>query len=223
VNDVGLRVAQGQSVAITGPSGSGKSTLLHLLGGLDRPSGGSVWLGHEKIDHLSERALAQVRRRRAGFVFQAFHLLEEMTALENVELPALLDGGAAHAARSQARSLLERVGLADRYNFLPSQLSGGQKQRVAIARALVNTPLLIFADEPTGNLDTGAAVEVLRLFTDLHASGQTLVVVTHDERVACTMSRRVFMRDGAVKERDLVTDKTVELPTAPDAFASPER
>jgi ABC-type lipoprotein export system ATPase subunit len=191
-----------------GPSGCGKSTLLHLLGGLDRPSGGEVWLGGRRIDQLSERALARMRRKAVGFVFQAFHLMDELTAVENVELPALVDGRSPRAARRQARDLLERVGLAERARFLPSALSGGQRQRVAIARALSSRPLVVFADEPTGNLDSAATVDVLRLFDGLHEAGQTLVIVTHDERIAATADRLISMRDGAFVDETRLTGGT---------------
>jgi ABC-type lipoprotein export system ATPase subunit len=197
VDGVDLDVAPGESVAVMGPSGCGKSTLLHLLGGLDRPSDGEVWLGERRIDQLGEKALARMRRSAVGFVFQAFHLMDELTARENIELSALMAGRSPRAARRRAADLLERVGLADRAGFLPSALSGGQRQRVAIARALSNEPLVVFADEPTGNLDSAATVDVLRLFESLHEAGQTLVVVTHDERIAATADRLISMRDGA--------------------------
>ena len=197
VDGVDLDVAAGESVAVMGPSGCGKSTLLHLLGGLDRPSSGEVWLGGRRIDQIGERGLARMRRSAVGFVFQAFHLMDELTARENVELSALLAGRSPGAARRRAADLLERVGLADRAGFLPSALSGGQRQRVAIARALSNEPLVVFADEPTGNLDSAATVDVLRLFESLHEAGQTLVIVTHDERIAATADRLISMRDGA--------------------------
>ncbi|MEU9357034.1 ABC transporter ATP-binding protein [Streptomyces sp. NPDC048301] len=196
VDEVDLDVPVGQTLAVTGPSGCGKSTLLHLLGGLDRPTGGEVWLGGRRVDHLGERALARLRRRAVGFVHQAFHLMDELTAAENVELPALLAGASLRRARARAAEMLDRAGLADRARHLPSELSGGQRQRVAIARALVNEPLLVLADEPTGNLDSVATHDILRLFGELRAGGQTLVVVTHDERVAATADRVVSMRDG---------------------------
>ena len=205
VDAVDLDVASGETVAVMGPSGCGKSTLLHLLGGLDRPSGGELWLAGERIDQLGERALARLRRDTAGFVFQAFHLMDELTAAENVELPALLAGRSARWARRRAADLLEQVGLADRARFLPSALSGGQRQRVAIARALVSGPQLVLADEPTGNLDSQSTVEVLRLFEDLHASGQTLVIVTHDSRIAATADRLISMRDGAFVDETRLT------------------
>jgi ABC-type lipoprotein export system ATPase subunit len=208
VDGVDLDVDSGESVAVMGPSGCGKSTLLHLLGGLHRPSGGEVSLGGRRIDQLGEKALARLRRTAVGFVFQAFHLMEELTAIENVELPALLDGRSPRAARRRGVELLERVGLADRAGFLPSALSGGQRQRVAIARALSSEPLVVFADEPTGNLDSAATVDVLRLFEHLHHAGQTLVVVTHDERIAATADRLISMRDGAFVDETRLTGGT---------------
>jgi putative ABC transport system ATP-binding protein len=197
VDGVDLAIDAGETVAVMGPSGCGKSTLLHLLGGLDRPSGGEMWLNGRRIDDIGEKALARMRRTAVGFVFQAFHLMEELTAVENVELPALLAGRSPRAARRRAEELLAQVGLADRARFLPSALSGGQRQRVAIARALSNEPLAVLADEPTGNLDSAATLDVLQLFESLHESGQTLVVVTHDARIAATADRMISMRDGA--------------------------
>jgi ABC-type lipoprotein export system ATPase subunit len=208
VDGADLEVAPGETVAVMGPSGCGKSTLLHLLGGLDRPSGGEVWLGGRRIDQLGERALARMRRSDVGFVFQAFHLMDELTAIENVELPALLDGRSPRAAHRRSAALLERVGLADRASFLPSALSGGQRQRVAIARALSSQPLVVFADEPTGNLDSAATIDVLRLFDSLHQGGQTLVVVTHDERIAATADRLISMRDGVFVDETRLTGGT---------------
>jgi putative ABC transport system ATP-binding protein len=208
VDGVDLAVAPGETVAVMGPSGCGKSTLLHLLGGLDRPSGGEVWLGGQRIDELGERALARMRRTAVGFVFQAFHLMDELTAIENVELPALLDGRSPRTARRRSAELLDRVGLADRARFLPSALSGGQRQRVAIARALSSQPLVVFADEPTGNLDSAATIDVLRLFDTLHQAGQTLVVVTHDERIAATADRLISMRDGTFVDETRLTGGT---------------
>ena len=197
VDGVDLDIVAGETVAVMEPSGCGKSTLLHLLGGLDRPSGGEVALNGRRIDDIGEKALARMRRTDVGFVFQAFHLMEELTAIENVELSALLAGRSPRAARRRAEELLEQVGLADRARFLPSALSGGQRQRVAIARALSNEPLVVLADEPTGNLDSAATLDVLQLFQGLHESGQTLVIVTHDARIAATADRLISMRDGA--------------------------
>jgi ABC-type lipoprotein export system ATPase subunit len=212
VDDIDLDVASGETVAVMGPSGCGKSTLLHLLGGLDRPSAGELWLAGQRIDQMGERALARLRRDKVGFVFQAFHLMDELTAVENVELPALLAGRPARWSRRRAKTLLDQVGLADRAGFLPSALSGGQRQRVAIARALVSEPLLVLADEPTGNLDSQATIEVLRLFEALHAAGQTLVIVTHDSRIAATADRMISMRDGSfVDETRLTGGSTGDL------------
>ena len=208
VDEVDLSVATGETVAIMGPSGCGKSTLLHLLGGLERPSGGEIELAASRLDQMGERGLARFRRTAVGFVFQAFHLVDELTARENVELPALLAGRPPRAARQRALDLLGRVGLADRAGFLPAALSGGQRQRVAIARALSNEPLVVLADEPTGNLDSAATLEVLRLFGTLHQDGQTLVIVTHDPRIAATADRLITMRDGALVDETLLTGGT---------------
>ena len=205
VDGVDLDVALGETVAIMGPSGCGKSTLLHLLGGLERPSAGTIELAGQPVSDRSERALAHLRRTAIGFVFQGFYLMDELTAIENVELPGLLAGRSPKAARTRARELLTQVGLADRTGFLPSALSGGQRQRVAIARALINQPMIVLADEPTGNLDSTATVEVLRLFEALHESGQTLVIVTHEQRVAATADRLISMRDGAFVDETRMT------------------
>jgi ABC-type lipoprotein export system ATPase subunit len=208
VDNVDLDVAHGETVAVMGPSGCGKSTLLHMLGGLDRPDAGQLWIAGQRIDGMTERGLAAIRRDAVGFVFQAFHLMEELTAVENVELPALLAGRSPRTARRRATELLDQVGLADRARHLPSELSGGQRQRVAIARALANVPLVVLADEPTGNLDSEATVEVLRVFESLHVAGQTLVIVTHDSRIAATADRLVTMRDGAFVDETRLTGGT---------------
>lgn len=208
VDGVDLDIGAGETVAVMGPSGCGKSTLLHLLGGLDRPSGGEVSLNGDRVDDLSEKALARLRRTVVGFVFQAFHLMEELTAVENVELSALLAGRSPRVARRRAEELLEQVGLADRARFLPSALSGGQRQRVAVARALSNEPSVVLADEPTGNLDSAATLDVLNLFESLHRAGQTLVIVTHDARIAATADRMISMRDGAFVDETRLTGGT---------------
>ncbi len=205
VDGVNLDVAAGETVAVMGPSGCGKSTLLHLLGGLDRPTSGELSLAGQRIDAMGERGLARLRREAVGFVFQAFHLMDELTAAENVELPALLAGVSPRRARRRAADLLEQVGLADRARFLPTALSGGQRQRVAVARALANEPLIVLADEPTGNLDSEATLDVLRLFDSLHTAGQTLVIVTHDARIAATADRLISMRDGAFIDQTRLT------------------
>ena len=203
-----LDIAAGETVAVTGPSGCGKSTLLHLLGGLDRPDAGTIVLSGRRVDQLGERGLARMRRDGVGFVFQAFHLMDELTAVENVELPALLAGHSPRTARRRALELLSRTGLADRAKFLPSALSGGQRQRVAVARALANDPVIVLADEPTGNLDSAATLDVLRLFEELHQAGQTLVIVTHDSRIAATADRLITMRDGEFVDETRLTGGT---------------
>jgi putative ABC transport system ATP-binding protein len=208
LDGVELEVVSGETLAVMGPSGCGKSTLLHLLGGLERPSAGEVWLAGRRIDQLSEKALARLRRGAIGFVFQAFHLMDELTALENVELPALLAGRSPSVARRRAAELLDRVGLGDRAEHLPSALSGGERQRVAIARALSNEPQVVLADEPTGNLDSAATLDVLRLLDSLRSAGQTLLIVTHDARIAAAADRLISMRDGAFVEETRLTHGT---------------
>jgi putative ABC transport system ATP-binding protein len=195
---VDLVVDRGSLVAVTGPSGSGKSTLLHLLGGLERPTAGSVHVGGRRTDDLDERALALMRRTHVGFVFQAFNLVPSLSAQENVALPALLAGCGTSDASARARTMLDAVGAGERARFAPAHLSGGQQQRVAIARALVNEPDVVLADEPTGNLDTASAREVMRLLRTAADRGQAIVVVTHDPRVAAAADRVVTLRDGLV-------------------------
>ena len=195
---VDVALEAGEFVAVMGPSGSGKSTLLHLLGGLDRPTAGRVTLDGERIDDRSEADLALLRRRRLGFVFQFFNLIGDLTVGENVELPALLVGASPRDARARREELLNELGLGDRGRAAPAQLSGGEQQRVAIARALVNRPAVLLADEPTGNLDTGSARDVLDLLRREREQGQTILLVTHDARVAAAADRVVTMRDGLV-------------------------
>lgn len=206
VDEIDLEVAAGEAVAVIGPSGCGKSTLLHLLGCLDRPDGGELWLAGRRVDGLSETRLARLRSGSVGFVFQDFHLMEELTAQENVELPALLAGVRHRVASRRASDLLDRVGLSDRARHLPGALSGGQRQRVAVARALITEPLVLFADEPTGNLDSAAGTEVLRLFDELRAEGRTQVIVTHDARIAATADRMITMRDGCFVDETVLAD-----------------
>jgi putative ABC transport system ATP-binding protein len=196
--DVDLTVAPGAFVAIMGKSGSGKTTLLNVVTGIDRPTSGQIWLGDRRIDTLSEAQLAILRRERVGLVFQAFNLLNNMTALENVILPALLVGRSASAARRMASAQLDALGLGRQQHKLPSQLSGGQQQRVAIGRALVNAPDVLCADEPTGNLDAQTGTEVLRLLKELHARGLTIILVTHDPQVASQAQRIITMYDGRI-------------------------
>jgi ABC-type lipoprotein export system ATPase subunit len=208
VCDVDLDIDAGEAVAIVGPSGCGKSSLLYLLGGLDRPTAGKICLDGRRIDGLRETGLARLRRDSIGFVFQAFELVDELTAVENVELPALLARRSPRAARRRAMDLLDQVGLGDRAEHLPAELSGGQRQRAAIARAIANEPRVVLADEPTGNLDSAAATDVLRLFDQVRASGLTLVIVTHDTRIAATADRLISMRDGAFVDETRLTGGT---------------
>jgi putative ABC transport system ATP-binding protein len=212
---VDLEVGAGEFVAVMGPSGCGKSTLLHLLGGLDRPTAGSIELDGRRVESLSEAAWAVLRRRELGFVFQFFNLVGTLTVAENVELPARLVGASTAEARRRREELLERLGVSARADTLPSRLSGGQQQRVAIARALVNRPAVLLADEPTGNLDSASATEVLGLLRELKADGQALVLVTHDARVAASADRVLAMRDGLVVDEARLEDRQ-----APSALVS---
>ena len=196
-----LTVRAGEFVALMGPSGSGKSTLLHLVAGLDRADEGTVALAGVRTEELSSTKLARLRRRHVGLVFQFFHLIEHLSALENVALAALVGGARRQDAVARAGELLDRLGMLERAGELPARLSGGQRQRVAIARALVNRPTLLLADEPTGALDSAGAAEVLDLFRQLNARGQTIVVVTHSAEVAAGASRVVRMRDGRIEAR----------------------
>jgi putative ABC transport system ATP-binding protein len=193
---VSFQIAPGEFVAVRGASGSGKSTLLNLLGCLDRPSSGSYRLDGEDVARYSDKQLARIRNARIGFVFQSFNLLPRTTALENVEMPMVYGDG--NVDRRRAVSALERVGLAARANHFATELSGGEQQRVAIARALINTPALILADEPTGNLDLNAGRDVMRLLEDLHGEGRTILLVTHDDAIAAYAGREILLRDGAI-------------------------
>jgi putative ABC transport system ATP-binding protein len=196
---VSFRVDHGDYVAIMGTSGSGKSTLLNLLGALDRPSSGEVRYGGVDVRTLSDTALAELRNRRIGFVFQAFHLLPRLSALDNVALPLVYRPGSVRERRERATAALEAVGLGDRMDHRPTELSGGQQQRVAIARALVTEPDLILADEPTGNLDTATGEDIMALLERLHAeAGTALVVITHEPEIAGRATRRIELRDGVV-------------------------
>ncbi len=202
LDGVSVRIDSGEMVAITGASGSGKSTLMQVLGCLDRPDSGDYFLDGENVAQLSSDRLAHIRNRKIGFVFQGFHLLPKLTALENVELPLMYAG--VRDAKPAARAALERVGLADRMDNESNKLSGGQRQRVAIARALVGSPSLLLADEPTGNLDSKTGAEILALFHTLNAEGATIVIVTHDVDVAKFGRRRINMMDGQVVDPDEV-------------------
>ncbi|HJS59211.1 MAG TPA: ABC transporter ATP-binding protein [Vicinamibacteria bacterium] len=197
---VDLEIGSNEYVAIVGPSGSGKSTLMNIVGCLDTPTSGEYVLSGERVGGLDRNRLAEIRNRRIGFVFQNFNLLPYATALENVELPLLFAGAAAKERRERASAMLDKVGLGDRLEHKPTELSGGQMQRVAIARALVNTPAILLADEPTGNLDSAAGKAIVSLFAELYAAGQTIVLITHDAGIAKLASRVVQVRDGQIVE-----------------------
>jgi putative ABC transport system ATP-binding protein len=197
---VSLSIDEGDFVAIMGASGSGKSTLMNILGCLDRPTSGRYWLAGEEVEDMAPDALASIRNRRIGFVFQQFNLLPRTSALENVELPMVYAGVKPAERRTRAQAALDRVGLGARGGHTPSELSGGQQQRVAIARALVNQPSLILADEPTGALDSKTSEDIMRLLTDLNHQGMTVVLVTHENDIAAWARRRLVFRDGAIVE-----------------------
>lgn len=200
---VDMTMSEGEFVAIMGPSGCGKSTLLNLVAGLDVPSEGEIFVAGEALVGKDESALARMRRRHIGIVFQFFNLLEGMSVLENVTLPAVIAGTGRRKAESRARDLLDLLGLGDKARSAPAVLSGGQRQRLAIARALANAPTLLLADEPTGALDSDGGREVLELFRRLHAGGQSILLVTHDESVARPATRLVRMRDGRIESDEL--------------------
>ncbi|HEX8941019.1 MAG TPA: ABC transporter ATP-binding protein [Candidatus Limnocylindrales bacterium] len=196
--DVDLDVAAGEFMAIVGPSGSGKSTMMHILGCLDRPTAGRYVLAGTPVSELDDDALAAVRSRSVGFVFQSYNLLPRTSALENVAAPLMYQGMGRRERLGRARAMLERLGLGDRLDHEPSELSGGQQQRVGIARALVTAPAIVLADEPTGNLDSHSGDEVMAILRDLHATGRTIVLITHDPEVAAAADRQVHIRDGRI-------------------------
>ena len=197
---VDLDIAEGDFVAVMGPSGSGKSTLMNILGCLDTPDEGNYHLLDKEVARLDDAELSSIRNAYIGFVFQSFHLLPRLTALENVMLPLRYSDTDVIAARGRAERLLVRLGLAERLDHRPNQLSGGQRQRVAIARSLVNDPPLLLADEPTGNLDSKTSVEIMELFTELNRSGQTILMVTHEDEIAAYARRLIRMRDGKIED-----------------------
>lgn len=199
-SDITVNIPRGQMVAIMGPSGSGKSTLLHIMGGIDAPTSGEIWIDSQQLSGLNDYELTLLRRRRIGFVFQSFNLVPTLNVLDNVTLPLILDGFSQREAIPRATETLKRVDMAHRLDHLPSQLSGGEQQRVAIARALVINPSLVLADEPTGNLDSARGRDITRLLHDVaHESQQTVVIVTHDIRVASQADRLIVLLDGRVQ------------------------
>jgi putative ABC transport system ATP-binding protein len=198
---VSLTIDEGDFVAVMGPSGSGKSTLLHLIGGLDQPTGGSIWLGETDIRTLGDRELSRLRRRKIGFIFQSYNLMPTLTARENVALPLLLDRVWRNTALRKADDALAKLGLGDRLHHRPSMLSGGQQQRVSIARALIIEPMLILGDEPTGALDTHAGNEVVELLREVSTKGKhTVILVTHNPRVAAYADRVIYLKDGVIAD-----------------------
>jgi putative ABC transport system ATP-binding protein len=209
LNDVNLTIYEGEYCSIMGPSGSGKSTAMNIIGCLDRPTSGHYYLDNVNVAQMNDAELAKIRNKKLGFVFQQFHLLPQLTALENVMLPMVYAGVNPSERRDRAAAALEKVGLAQRLHNKPTQLSGGQQQRVAIARAIVNRPVVLLADEPTGALDSHTTQEVLDIFTELNRSGITVVMVTHESEVAQQTQRIVWFRDGAVVHSNLTpTDFT---------------
>jgi putative ABC transport system ATP-binding protein len=202
--DINLQIERGDFVAIIGQSGSGKTTLLDILGCLSHPTSGEYWLDGDHINTLPDSRLTGIRNKKIGFIFQTFHLLARKTALENVQLPLMYAGASRTTQQDRARELLMRVGLQDRLHHYSNQLSGGQQQRVAIARALANSPALLLADEPTGNLDSQSGKDILGLFEQLHGQGQTIVMITHDPLIAQQAERRITLSDGTI-----VSDESV--------------
>lgn len=196
---IDLDIEKGEYVALMGPSGSGKSTLMNLLGCLDTPTGGTYELNGELVSNMTDDQLAEIRNKEIGFVFQTFNLLPRTTALENVALPMIYAGKSKKERTERATKVLADVGLADRMDHKPNQLSGGQRQRVAVGRALVNNPTIILADEPTGNLDSKTSVEIMNLFNEIHAAGNTVILVTHEEDVAENAHRIIRLRDGMIE------------------------
>src|SRR5881392_211302 len=204
---IDLEIRKGEYVAIMGPSGSGKSTLMNLIGCLDSPSSGKYWLAGRLVSELDDDELAYIRNKEIGFVFQTFNLLPRATALHNVELPLIYNGTPAEERIEKAKKALERVDLMDRMNHKPNELSGGQRQRVAIARALVNSPSIVLADEPTGNLDSKTGDEIMTLFETLHSQGNTIILVTHEHDIAQHANRIIFIRDGKIASDEAVAKK----------------
>ncbi len=215
IRGIDLHVSPGEFVAVMGPSGSGKSTVLHLLAGLVPPTSGEIWIRGCRLDEMGESERAVLRRRHIGVVFQFFNLISNMTVADNVELPALLGGASPRQARERRRCLLDDLGLADKADAPPTRLSGGEQQRVALARALANEPSLLLADEPTGNLDSTNTREVVRLLERVHDQGQTILLVTHDARVASAADRVVSLFDGVIVDDSAIGTGTGADPAAP--------
>ena len=213
LDGVSLEIEEGSYVAIMGPSGSGKSTMLNLLGCLDRPSSGRYFLGDIDVSQMHDDELSRVRGKRIGFIFQSYNLIAQLTVIENIQVPLIYQGEDLQKSYPRCAELAELVGLRGRFDHRPAQLSGGQQQRVAIARSLVNDPLMILADEPTGNLDSKTGRDVLELIDRLNADGKTIVLVTHDEKVAMRAQRVIHMKDGKV-ERDIRNPKRERSPEA---------
>ena len=200
LHKINLVIEEGEFLAIIGPSGSGKSTLMHILGCLDTPTSGKMLLEGKDISRMSANELSAVRNKRIGFVFQTFNLLPRFNILQNVELPMVYGGVSPFERKRRAMDILKMVGLDDRWNHLPQELSGGQRQRAAIARALIMNPAMVFADEPTGNLDTKTGAQIMDLFKELNAAGHTIILVTHDKDIAAQTKRQIEIRDGRIKE-----------------------
>ncbi|MFL2581028.1 MAG: ABC transporter ATP-binding protein [Schleiferiaceae bacterium] len=199
LKDIDLTIKKGEYVALMGPSGSGKSTLMNLLGCLDTPTSGSYMIANRDVSKMNDNQLADVRNKEIGFVFQTFNLIPRQTALQNVALPLVYAGEKKEKRISRAKKVLDEVGLSDRITHKPNQLSGGQRQRVAIARALVNSPSIILADEPTGNLDSTTSNEIMKLFEEIHKNGNTLIIVTHEEEIAQHANRIIRLKDGKIE------------------------
>jgi putative ABC transport system ATP-binding protein len=201
--DIDLLIQEGQYIAVMGPSGSGKSTLLNLLGCLDRPTGGRYWLGGKDVSELDDNQLSLIRGKHIGFIFQSYNLIGQLNVIENIELPMFYQGFSERDSANHAKKLAEMVGLGDRTKHRPSELSGGQQQRVAIARALANDPMVILADEPTGNLDSQSGDEILTILDELHRQGKTLIIVTHDDHIGKRAQRTIHLLDGRIDRDEL--------------------